>query len=272
MILINGEAGIAPSASDRGLQFGDGVFRTLRLFEGQPLWWADHYEKLTFDCRALAIEPPDGKQLLAEIHRLGAVSPDGVVKIIVTRGESGRGYRPEPDAAPTRILILGAPPAWPERFHSEGVRVRLCELRLAAQPRLAGVKHLNRLENVLARMEWDDPEFAEGILLDRAGRVVEGVMSNLFAVLAGRLVTPDLRRCGVAGVARERLLRAAAKRGTGVDVRDMDLQELLSAEALFLCNSLIGVWRVARLGERLWPETKHYRMLLSWLHEHEEMA
>jgi 4-amino-4-deoxychorismate lyase len=137
---------------------------------------------------------------------------------------------------------------------THGVRLRLCDLRLAIQPRLAGVKHLNRLENVLAAAEWNDPEIAEGLLLDSESHVVEGTRSNLFLVSQGVLVTPKLSRCGVAGVQRGRVLAWALQHGIALQVRDVTLEEVRQADELFLTNSLIGLWPVRELEQRVWSD------------------
>lgn len=263
LVLVNGEAAAGIDALDRGLQYGDGVFRTLAVVAGKVRWWADQYRKLAEDCAALAIPCPDKEALESEVRKIAAGPGVGVVKIVVTRGVGQRGYAIPADAAPTRI-VMGFAGSGNE---NREVRVRWCDLRLASQPRLAGIKHLNRLENVLARAEWNDPEIAEGLLLDEAGSVICGTMSNLFIVEGGSLVTPELARCGVAGVVRSRIIRAAERRAQGVGVERCSRERLLAAEGLFLCNSLIGVWRVAELENRHWPDDGWAEKLRSWLDE-----
>ncbi|WP_126461021.1 aminodeoxychorismate lyase [Sulfuritortus calidifontis] len=255
LILIDGEARETLAVLDRGLMYGDGVFRTLRLEAGQAVWWHEHLTKLAHDCARLGLACPAPELWAADLQRLSAQRPDGVLKLVVTRGIGSRGYQPPQPARPTRIALLAPLPEWPASLWQEGVAVRVCDLRLGRQPRLAGVKHLNRLENVLARAEWDDPDIREGLLLAEDGRVISGVSSNVFIWHKGELLTPRLHDCGVAGVARNRVLRAAAARGMTVRERDLTLDELLAAEAVWLTNSLIRVWRVARLGERIWPQT-----------------
>src|SRR5690606_31058408 len=125
--------------------------------------------------------------------------------------------------------------------------------RLAEQPLLAGLKHLNRLEQVLARAEWQDTRYAEGLLCDVSGRIVEGVFSNLFLVRGGVLQTPALTRCGVAGVMRAELLEYAASLGVPCAVGDYERADLLVADEIFVCNSLYGVWPVRRFAGRDWP-------------------
>lgn len=249
--LVNGEPDDSVAAGDRGLAYGDGLFETVAIHAGRPLLWQEHLERLFEGCRRLAIPAPAAELLAAEAAQLAA-GGDGVLKIIVTRGSGGRGYRAPERPVPTRILAMHPRPEYPSAFRREGVTVRLCELRLGGQPRLAGLKHLNRLEQVLARAEWDDPAIAEGIVLDEAGRLVEGIATNLFWVTGGELRTPALGRCGVAGVMRRRVLALAAQWGVAARVGEWRVDELWKADEIFLTNSLIGLWPVSRLTTGVW--------------------
>lgn len=249
MTLINGIPSDAVSANDRGLLYGDGVFRTLKRVGGVSLCWTRQYAKLAADCMSLNLRCPDAAMLAAELAQL---PPDCVAKIIVTRGPGARGYAVVPDVMPTRVVTASSLPDYPGSHCTNGVKAHLCSLRLASQPRLAGVKHLNRLENVLARMEWDDAAIAEGILLDEAGSVIEGTMSNVFCYRAGGLYTPDLSRCGVAGVQRERILAFAAELGLKTQIAPLPLDVLMAADEVMLCNSVIGVWQVREFNGRVW--------------------
>ncbi|MEE9251480.1 MAG: aminodeoxychorismate lyase, partial [Alphaproteobacteria bacterium] len=170
-----------------------------------------------------------------------------VLKIIVTRGAGGRGYRPPERPVPTRILSRHPWPDYALAAWREGVVARVCTTRLATQPLLAGIKHLNRLEQVMARREWDDPVISEGLMLDTDGFVVDGTMSNLFIVAGGRLATPDLSLCGVAGVMRAVVLEAAAKLEVPAEVIRITLDRVRAADEVFLTNSLIGIWPVREL-------------------------
>jgi len=263
MTLIDGIPADVVSANDRGLLYGDGVFRTLRRAGGVSLCWARQYRKLVADCAALDLRCPDAATLEAELERLPR---DCVAKIIVTRGPAARGYAVAPDSVPTRIVTSSPLPVYPRSHYTEGVKVHLCSLRLASQPRLAGVKHLNRLENVLARMEWDDAAIAEGLLLDQTGDVIEGTMSNVFCYRAEVLHTPELSCCGVAGVQRERILEYAAQLGVAVRVGKLTLAMLMEAEEIMLCNSVIGVWPVGEFNGQVW-EKRDVAMQLSQLME-----
>jgi 4-amino-4-deoxychorismate lyase len=246
-ILVNGEVTDSVPATDRSVLFGDGVFETLTVRDGEPQFWLRHMARLQAGCHQLGIAQIDEQQLRREADSLiqGAESAQGtlcVLKIIISRGEGTRGYRPDPAAVPTRIIQLHAWPNLPAL--GDGVRTTVCTLRLGTNPQLAGIKHLNRLEQVLARAEWSDADIAEGLLFDHAGRVIEGTMSNLFLVFDGALATPDLSRCGVAGIMRGIVLEIAEQQGLAVSVRDISKAELFQADELFLCNSLIGIWPV----------------------------
>jgi 4-amino-4-deoxychorismate lyase len=251
MILVNGHPADTVDALDRGLAYGDGVFRTLRTRAGQPLWWRDHYDKLAADCAALMLVCPDETGLHADVCRV-AEAGEGVIKIMLTRGVGARGYAPPPGLATTCIVLSAPLPAHAQAAAPDDVTARWCALKLARQPRLAGIKHLNRLENVLARAEWDDPAIFEGLLCDDGGAVIGGVMSNLLVARDGELYTPDLSQCGVAGVARTRLLRAAARLGIRSHVDRLPRAAILTADEVMICNSVIGVRRVARLDEKTW--------------------
>jgi 4-amino-4-deoxychorismate lyase len=254
---VNGAAQEALPAHDRGLQYGDGVFRTLRVHGGRPQWWAAHIRKLSEDAARLSIPAPPPDVWEREVNALLAAAPaECVLKLILTRGSGPRGYRPAAQPEPTRILQVSAWPSHIEAVAARGAVVHLCRLRLAEQPRLAGIKHLNRLENVLATLEWQPGEADEGLMLDQAGRVVCGTSSNVFLIHQGRLLTPRLNRCGVAGVARQRLLTLAAQLKLPASETDIGLDELLTADEVFLTNSLIRLWPVSRLGDRHWGEPR----------------
>jgi 4-amino-4-deoxychorismate lyase len=265
LFLIDGNSGETLSPYDRGFSYGDGVFRTLPVRQGQAEQWARHYHKLSSDCQALGIACPSEDQLLSDLAVLFADHDDGVAKLVITRGESKRGYAFPSDMKPRRIVLRASRTEYPDAHRSEGVNLHLCSLRLAAQPRLAGIKHLNRLENVLARTEWSSPEIAEGLLLDQDGYVIEGTMSNLFLRNGSLLRTPDLKRCGVAGVTRERILDLAPELGLQGEVSDITLEELKNADEVVICNSLIGVWQVRSLGEHRWQGNGLAQQLQQWL-------
>jgi 4-amino-4-deoxychorismate lyase len=250
LVMINGEAADGISSVDRGLLYGDGVFETIAVEAGRPRFWQRHLARLSAGCGRLGIPPPEGKRLLKESLVVISGLNRGVLRIIVTRGCAGRGYRPVSDAIPTRIIQLHSWPDYPETCCGSGVRVRLCRQRLGHNPALAGIKHLNRLEQVLARGEWDDPGILEGLLLDEDELLVEGTMSNLFLIRDRVLMTPALDRCGVAGILRTVVMELAARAPMPLQVRALGLDDLRKAEEVFLTNSLIGIWPVTAVEDR----------------------
>jgi 4-amino-4-deoxychorismate lyase len=264
-MLIDGVPGERVSALDRGLAYGDGVYRTLELLAGRPRLWRWQWQRLVDDCARLGLPLPDESQLLYELEAVSANLGRAVAKVVLTRGVGRRGYAMPADAVPTRIVSANPWGGYPAEWAEHGVTVRLCDLRLGLQPRLAGIKHLNRLENVLARSEWSDPAIHEGLLLDSAGDLVEGTMSNLFLLRDNTLLTPLLDRSGVAGAARAWLLDNAPELGLAVREARLTLDDLDAAEAVLLCNSLIGIWPVVRLGERVWPVPEVVRALAARL-------
>ncbi|MCG5494692.1 aminodeoxychorismate lyase [Ectothiorhodospira variabilis] len=252
MMLVNGQPSRSLPATDRGLHYGDGLFETLRVEAGEPRRWSLHLSRLRTGCDRLGIPMPDPQVLLDEARTVIHGTPLGVLKITVTRGSGPRGYRPPLHPEPTRILAFDSRARNASTDRHEGVDVRLCSMRLSRNPVLAGIKHLNRLEQVMARSEWSD-EYHEGLMLDTSGQVVEGTMSNLFLVRGDALVTPDLSHCGVAGITRARVLEMARAWGLSCREEQVGLEDLWQADGLFLTNTLIGLWPVRSLEGRAMP-------------------
>lgn len=265
MTLVDGLPANTVPADDRGFTYGDGAFRTLAMQDGLVRWWPQQYAKLAADCGALGITPPAESELSQDLQVIAKQLPDCALRITVTRGSGGRGYVMPENPQSRRVVSANPLPEYPRQWQEQGVSVRICELRLAAQPRLAGIKHLNRLENVLARAEWNDPDIAEGLLLDEAGNVIEGTRCNVFVVEAGTLLTPDLSHCGVAGVSREQVIAAAQRHGLHCRIEAISRQRLEAAMEVFLVNSLIGVWPVAALNQRRWSDFKVAPLVRKWL-------
>jgi len=247
-MLVNGLPSDVISAEDRGLSYGDGVFRTLRVHQGRPLSWQHHYLKLRHDCDAIGISCPSAELLLNELLVLSATQQDGIAKIIITRGAGPRGYAPPPANKATRVLSLNPAPTYDHEFFSAGITLHVCRLKLGHQPLLAGIKHLNRLENVIAASECQAIGAQEGVLEDEDGLVISGTRSNLFVLRDGTLYTPDLSRCGVAGVQRDRVLSWAKMHGVVCEITQIRMDELLTADELFLVNSAFGLWPVRELA------------------------
>ena len=262
VILVNGLLSDTLPVSDRGLMYGDGVFRTLAVHSGTAQNLERHLAKLASDCAAIQLPALNIDLLKREITNVCVDQNDCVLKVVITRGVGTRGYRAPDNTIPNRIVMTSPLPNYPAQYRREGVVVRWCDTRLAAPSPAPGVKTLNRLENVLACMEWSDAAIAEGLMSDADGRVIEGTMSNLFYVQAGKLMTPDLSRCGVAGVQRDRIIEFADDRRIPFVVKSPHKNDLIDSDELFLCNSIIGIWPVIALDKRRWKEgplTRHLK-------------
>jgi 4-amino-4-deoxychorismate lyase len=234
----------AVPADDRGLAYGDGLFETMRVHRGEVPWWREHWSRLQRGAERLDIPLPDEARVRDESTSLFAGDGDGVLKLLLTRGAGERGYAPPANPVPTWMVSRHALPAMPGR----GLDLRVCAIRLATQPALAGIKHCNRLEQVLARAEAERAGADEGLLLDTAGNVIGATAANLFAFIDGSWATPAIVDCGIAGVCRERLLPLL----DAVE-RALSPAEVEAADAVFLCNAVRGILPVARLGARAWP-------------------
>jgi 4-amino-4-deoxychorismate lyase len=256
--LVNGQFDSHIPLSDRGLNYGDGIFTSIRVSDGQPLLWDYHIERLVTGCRRLKftlVAQRICQQLTADwqlLHdELQAEITDkpltGVLKIVISRGSAGRGYRPPAICSYRRILSWHKLPAIPEHYYQQGVRIRLCQTSLANNPLLAGIKHLNRLEQVLARAEWDDPEIAEGLMLDSQGHVICATQSNVFWRQGKQIYTPELEQTGITGVMRRHIMNYLARQGWPVLETRCKLKTLLKAEEAWLSNAVIGVWPVRQI-------------------------
>jgi 4-amino-4-deoxychorismate lyase len=244
MILINGANDHCIPITDRGFQYGDGLFETIEIQDGQAVFWRRHLRRLENGCRQLRIPCPEAKLLAGEAQSLCRHAARAVLKIIVTRGSGGRGYRQADTIETTRVLSLHPFPDYPASLRQDGIVARFCATRLGLNPALAGLKHLNRLEQVLARAEWQDQDIHEGLMLNMNGQVVEGTMSNLFLVKNAVLHTAPLHFCGIAGIVREVVLEACAQHGLPVAQTPLTKADVLAADELFVTNSVIGIWPV----------------------------
>ncbi|WP_421862960.1 aminodeoxychorismate lyase [Motiliproteus sp.] len=264
---MNGQPGVSVAVTDRGFSYGDGLFETLRFDAGRPLLLERHLQRLQHGLERLLI-PADGllDLLRDELAMLCRPHPGGLLKILVTRGEGGRGYWGKVDRGPTRVVQRFASPDYPRQWFEQGVELFPCQTRLGLNPRLAGIKHLNRLEQILARSEWQD-QYPEGVVCDLEGYVVEGTMSNLFMVKNGALYTPKLDRCGVAGVVRAVIIDSANKAGIDCHETRIRQDQLAQADALFMTNTGFGVLPVKRLGEQNYPSHPYTAMAREWLEE-----
>ncbi|MEQ1528232.1 MAG: aminodeoxychorismate lyase [Methylococcales bacterium] len=265
MNLINGEYKQHIDSSDRGFQYGDGLFETIEISQGRPLFLDLHLQRLQRGCLRLAIPCPALSLLNQEAHELCRQHVHAVLKIIVTRGIGGRGYRQPEPIQPTRVLSLHPYPDYPFAYSEQGIQVRFCNTRLGLNPALAGIKHLNRLEQVLARAEWQDSAIQEGIMLDVNDYVVEGTMSNIFYIKSGIFYTPALLESGVLGIMRSVIIDLLAARQIDVIEQKTTKKDLLSAEQVFVCNSIIGIWPVVQIADTPLSVGENTKQIQCWL-------
>ncbi|OOV88252.1 aminodeoxychorismate lyase [Oceanospirillum linum] len=242
--LINGVTQTSWPVADRGLAYGDGVFETFRVIEGRVGLFNRHWQRLKYSLQRLDIPVPLSEEQLIRAIADVVDGGDGVAKLMVTRGSGGRGYRC-PDNPDSQWSLQGFPlPEIESEHYASGVSVRSCRLQLAEQPALAGMKHLNRLEQVMARQEWQN-EYFEGLMFSRSGYLVEATMANIFLVHKDRLLTPRLNLCGVKGVMRDAILEQGPAISGALampcETPVLSASDLLQADSAFICNSVRGI-------------------------------
>jgi 4-amino-4-deoxychorismate lyase len=245
--LIDGEAGAALSADNRGLAYGDGIFRTLRVHAGIVLHFDEQLQALQCDAARLDLEMPEAMLWHAESSAMAAGLDDAVLKWMLVRRSDGRGYRATTRAAHRIVQIMPA-----TRDRPASAAAAICSMPLATQPALAGIKHLNRLEQVLAARELRSG-IDELLMCDDRGQLVGGLRSNLFWVRDNQLLTPCVDRCGVAGMMRGQVLRLAAKIGLACHQVRCAAPALASADECFVTNALVGIWPLNRIEARVLP-------------------
>jgi len=248
---------------DRGVHYGDGLFETIAVRSGIAELLIKHISRLKDSCERLKFINVDFTKIKSDIEHKAIDINKGVIKLIVTRGIGGRGYS-IPDNMEATYILLDYP--WPQ-FNSDnwknGIAIKKCNLVLASQPILAGIKHLNRLENIMAKMELENTIYQEGILCDSEQNVIEGISSNVFIVIKNTILTPKLDKSGVAGVMRDQVIKKIIENHAEIDIQDIPYKILLEADEIFLTNSLIGIWPVAKLNEKIYSKFPITKKLMS---------
>lgn len=262
--LVNGEISTFIATTNRGLNYGDGVFETMVVNSTRPRRWQAHMDRLGLGCERLGLVMPPQALLLREVQTVSAGLTDAVVKIVLTRDGMGRGYTPPSDGTCTRIVSAHVYPDGIAEIAHEGVKAQVCDLRLALQPALGGIKHMNRLEQILAAAEIRDSNAVEGILLDREDHVISAIAANIFLVTDERLLTPRLDRCGVRGVVRAQILAGFSHR---CEQRRIHVDMLWEADEVFICNTIRGVVPLTAINEKAFDIGPVTREIQAWLHE-----
>lgn len=259
----------AIAIDDRAVQYGDGIFETIAVRDGRPRLWDLHMQRLALGCKRLSLPMPAENLLERDLERALARTSTNTAfctaKIVLTAGSGQRGYRrPAVPKTTTLMGVFGSKPLDPV-WYRNGVDAILCRTRLSSQPQLAGVKSLNRLDQVLARGEWDDAAVFEGLMLDADDRVVCGTASNVFFVRDARIMTPQLTRAGVPGIMRQHLLQLFGDNDIEFEEADIPLDELDHMDEAFVCNSQVGALPLRRCGSLDWPVGEATRSVLAML-------
>lgn len=265
----NGEPADHIEVDERGFQYGDGLFETIAVRNGEPRLWNYHMERLATGCERLRMCVPEQRDLRRQLDdAVKDYAPNSsrcLAKLIVSSGVSQRGYgRKTPTDTEVYVGIFESTPVR-EKYYRDGVDTILCETRLALHSVTAGIKTLNRLEQVLARSECVAHSAFEGFTLDADERVICGTMSNVFIVAEKSVTTPSLARCGVEGVMRRHTIATLKENGVAVTVRDVSRAEFLNSDEVFLSNSQFGILPVRRCGEKVWRSselTKHIMAMM----------
>lgn len=252
---VNGQQTHCLNAHDRGLAYGDGVFETIAIKHGQVQLWQAHQRRLIKGLLTLGIFVNKAsaagfiKTIITDIQQAFLLygHQQAVLKITVTRGLGGRGYLAPSTPQPTRIIAITPWPRDRSQLAETGVNVRICQHNWSHNAALAGLKHLNRLDQVMARNEWEDEHIHEGIMLNLHGNVISGVMSNVFIESNGGLITPKLDQCGIAGVMAKEICAIAKQNNIAVEHKNIPLKTFINTGSPFLSNSLNGIWPINTL-------------------------
>jgi len=286
--LINGIASDYLTINDRSIHYGDGLFETILCNNNKLYYWSQHFQRLQDSAQQLKIACPQEQVLLDDITRLieenkpesdsksGSKSSSKseaawAIKIIVSRGAGERGYKFSKNITSSRLVLLSSLEAEHSSLLSQQLlsgELFICKQQVSINENLAGLKHLNRLENVMARNEWNDKDrnnFIDGLMLNANQHVIEGTMSNLFAIKDKQLFTPDLGLSGVNGIMREIIIDLASKNNIKTSLINLTLDDLTAMDELFISNSLIAMKAVTKLGDSLYKDQAVANMIFAEL-------
>ncbi|MCP3673344.1 MAG: aminodeoxychorismate lyase [Gammaproteobacteria bacterium] len=249
MMLRNGELISSDIITDRSLLYGDGVFTTIAISNGKPCLFQQHLNRLANDCQRLNIDNFSIENIQSQFFSAIINIETGIARITISRSSGERGYLCN-KAEPVIWISVNDWPTHIEQYKQSGINCRICQQPIHPNPSLAGIKHCNRLEQVLARNEWHDDQYQEGLMLDPDGNVIEGTMSNLFLIKDQQLFTPNLAFVGVNGIIRKAIIDIAKRLQIPLLVSSISVQDLLTADALFITNSVISIWRINLLNNQ----------------------
>lgn len=251
MFLINGCQQDMLAASDRATQFGDGCFTTARIIDGKVSLLAAHLQRLQDTCQKLLISFEKWPELQREMEMLAAAHTRGVLKVIISRGSGGRGYSGANCHSASRILSVSAWPAHYDCWREQGITLALSPVRLGRNPMLAGLKHLNRLEQVLIRSHLEQTDADEALVLDSEGWVTECCAANVFWRKDDVVYTPRMDQAGVNGIMRQFCMRMLAQSPFQIVEVYAREEDVMQADEMIVCNALMPVVPVRACGDRM---------------------
>ncbi|SGY91678.1 aminodeoxychorismate lyase [Moritella viscosa] len=240
-MIINGSPSQDVAIADRGFNFGDGHFTTIKIAAGQALLLDLHLARLQQACAALVIEFTQWNELLAVITQQALVLRGGVLKVTITRGEGGRGYSTLGCSRANWFLQHRSIPAQYSDWAREGIELMLCEYQQTVNPALAGLKTLNRLDQVMIKQELDANGMNDGLVCSTDGYVIETSVANVFWVIGGKVYTPSTERSGVEGVMKTHISNLLNKLGFSLKTGDYTISNVLAADEIFITNSVMEV-------------------------------
>jgi len=267
LTLINGNDSNQVSVFDRGLMYGQCVFETIAVSNGKPCLLEAHLERLVIGANLLSITV-DQTLISKEVVQLAKPLARGIIRVNLTMGEGGRGYQNPTQAFSTRIISQHEYPNYSKEYWTDGIELGLATIRLSQQPALAGIKHGNRLEQVIARSEWKN-HWQEALILDTDDNVIEGTQSNVFLVRDQCLITPKLNKAGVNGVMRQCIIDWAKAAGFSVLIKTVSLEDIEQADEVFMSNSVIGLWPVKRFIETAYCDLTLTNKVLKYIIKNE---
>ncbi|WP_282130609.1 aminodeoxychorismate lyase [Pseudoalteromonas aliena] len=248
------------STSDRGLNYGDGFFTTAKVVDGQVQYWPHHKARLIECAERLGFPELDFYSLENKITQHTTDLQLSVLKILITRGEGGRGYGLPSECNITILLSVLDYPSNYSALAKKGVRLEISPIKLASQPYLAGLKTLNRLEQVLIKKAMQTQNCDDVLVLDHNNNVIEASAANIFAIKNHKVFSPLVDECGIKGVYLQSLCDKLP-----VEFKRVQVEDLTQADAVFVCNSLMGAVPVKSIEQQVFNTANSHALLTKLL-------